>query len=198
METGPSYGIVIRPWYSGPGTSRARRLLGARLLHVDDLDEDAAIAAARIAARAGHSGHERHRPRHRKDPRADGALHRRRFCRPMCLQPSQASTTRSARCESCAPVMRAGCASRSARTEPCCSKAIDCIAFRRSPIDAVDTTGAGDVFRAGFIYALLQAQSPSRILRFAAAAAALSCTREGAMTSVPALDEVERLLAAEP
>jgi len=61
-------------------------------------------------------------------------------------------------------------------------------------IDAVDTTGAGDVFRAGFIYALLQGDDLVDVLRFAAAAAAVSCTREGAMTSVPALSDVQRLL----
>ena len=64
-------------------------------------------------------------------------------------------------------------------------------------VDAVDTTGAGDVFRAAFIYAMLQSHRPADVLRFAAAAAALSCTREGAMTSVPALSDVQRLLRAE-
>ena len=38
-------------------------------------------------------------------------------------------------------------------------------------------------------------ESPAEILRFANAAAALSCTREGALNSVPTLREVERLLA---
>jgi sulfofructose kinase len=63
-------------------------------------------------------------------------------------------------------------------------------------VDAVDTTGAGDVFRAAFIYALLHNQGPADTLRFAAAAAAVACTREGAMTSVPALADVERMLGA--
>ncbi len=61
-------------------------------------------------------------------------------------------------------------------------------------IDAVDTTGAGDVFRAGFIYALLNGESPSGILRFANAAAAVSCTRPGAMSSVPTRSDVIRFL----
>jgi sugar/nucleoside kinase (ribokinase family) len=61
-------------------------------------------------------------------------------------------------------------------------------------VDVVDTTGAGDVFRAGFIYALLRGDSPRDVLRFANAAAAVSCTREGAIGSVPTLGEVERLL----
>jgi len=61
-------------------------------------------------------------------------------------------------------------------------------------IAAVDTTGAGDVFRAAFIYGLLNAYPPRRMLRFANAAAAVSCTRAGAMAGVPALAEVERLM----
>ena len=62
-------------------------------------------------------------------------------------------------------------------------------------VEAIDTTGAGDIFRAGFIYALLRGDSPESILRFACAAAGLSCTRRGAINSVPTLDEVSRLLS---
>jgi sugar/nucleoside kinase (ribokinase family) len=62
-------------------------------------------------------------------------------------------------------------------------------------VDAVDTTGAGDVFRAGFIYALLRGWATGEILRFANAAAAISCTRLGALGGIPALDEVEALVA---
>ena len=63
-------------------------------------------------------------------------------------------------------------------------------------VDAVDTTGAGDVFRAGFIYALLRGWSTDDILRFANAAAAVSCTRLGALGGVPSLEEVEELTAS--
>ena len=62
------------------------------------------------------------------------------------------------------------------------------------PVDVVDTTGAGDVFRGGFISALLRGHSPANILRFANAAAALSCTRLGAIDGIPAMDEVQRAL----
>jgi sugar/nucleoside kinase (ribokinase family) len=62
------------------------------------------------------------------------------------------------------------------------------------PVDAVDTTGAGDVFRAGLIYAVLAGFPVERMLRFANAAAAASCTRLGAIASVPALAEVMRVL----
>ncbi|MFM8533505.1 MAG: carbohydrate kinase family protein [Acidimicrobiia bacterium] len=62
-------------------------------------------------------------------------------------------------------------------------------------VTAVDTTAAGDVFRAGFIRAWLAGQSPGDMLRFANTAAAITCTRAGAMASVPALAEVEHAIA---
>jgi sugar/nucleoside kinase (ribokinase family) len=62
-------------------------------------------------------------------------------------------------------------------------------------VHAVDTTGAGDVFRAGFVYGLLAGWPALEILKFANAAAAVSCTRLGAMNSAPALTEVEQMLA---
>ncbi len=67
----------------------------------------------------------------------------------------------------------------------------------RSPgfsVDAVDTTGAGDVFRAGFIYGLIQGWDLQQRLRFANATAAVSCTRLGAMGGVPAKEDVLALL----
>jgi sulfofructose kinase len=64
-------------------------------------------------------------------------------------------------------------------------------------VHAVDTTGAGDVFRAGFVYALLAGRPTLDVLKFANAAAAVSCTRLGAMGSAPTLAEVEQMLAGE-
>ena len=60
-------------------------------------------------------------------------------------------------------------------------------------VDVVDTTGAGDVFRGGFITSLLRGDGPEEILRFANAAAAVSCTRLGAIASVPSIADVESL-----
>jgi len=62
-------------------------------------------------------------------------------------------------------------------------------------VQAFDTTGAGDVFRAGLIYALLNDFEPREMLAFANAAAALSCTRGGAMTGVPTLEDVKFFLS---
>jgi sugar/nucleoside kinase (ribokinase family) len=61
-------------------------------------------------------------------------------------------------------------------------------------VETVDTTGAGDVFRGAFIYALLRGDQPSEILRFANAAAGASVTRLGAINGVPTLEETNRLL----
>jgi sugar/nucleoside kinase (ribokinase family) len=63
-------------------------------------------------------------------------------------------------------------------------------------VEALDTTGAGDVFRGGFIYALLQGWPIGDVLRFANAAAAVSCTRLGAMNGVPALTDVTAMMVS--
>lgn len=57
-------------------------------------------------------------------------------------------------------------------------------------VEAMDTTGAGDVFRAGMIYGLLHDWETPAVLRFANTAAGLSCTRAGAIASVPSLDDI--------
>lgn len=61
-------------------------------------------------------------------------------------------------------------------------------------VDAVDTTGAGDVFRGAFIVALLRGDAPAAMLRFANAAAGASCTKLGAINGVPTLGEAARLM----
>jgi sugar/nucleoside kinase (ribokinase family) len=62
-------------------------------------------------------------------------------------------------------------------------------------VHAVDTTGAGDVFRGALIYALLRGDDPAGMLRFANAAASISCTRPGAIASVPTVAETDAVLA---
>ena len=62
-------------------------------------------------------------------------------------------------------------------------------------ITPVDTTGAGDVFRGAFIVALLRGDEPAHILRFANAAAAVACTRPGAIDGVPTLEDAKALMA---
>lgn len=61
-------------------------------------------------------------------------------------------------------------------------------------VDAVDTTGAGDIFHAGFIYGLLQGWPLERQLDFACAAAALNCTCQGARGGIRGVADVEHIL----
>jgi ribokinase len=61
--------------------------------------------------------------------------------------------------------------------------------------EARDATAAGDIFNAALAAALAEQQSLESALRFANAAAAISVTRVGAQTSVPARHEVDALIA---
>ena len=168
----------------------------ARLVHVDDLDEEASIAAARAAIAAGIP----------VTSDIDRVTDRTSELIALSTAPifsAQVPSTLTGERD-------AERALRKLRTTHtgwlCVTLGIDGAMFLDGDrlhhvpamaVDVVDTTGAGDVFRAGFIYALLQRQSPTEILKFAAAAAALSCTGEGAMASVPALSDVQRAIRAE-
>jgi len=73
----------------------------------------------------------------------------------------------------------------------------DCPAERvpAFPVNAVDTTAAGDCFNAAFAVALTRGKPPAAAARYAAAAAAISVTRAGAQPSLPSSSEVEAFLA---
>jgi ribokinase len=62
------------------------------------------------------------------------------------------------------------------------------------PVDAIDSTGAGDVFNAGLAVALAEGKPMRQALRFANAAAAVSVTRAGAQSSAPSRTEVDRMI----
>lgn len=61
-------------------------------------------------------------------------------------------------------------------------------------VEAVDTTGAGDAFHGAFAAGLSRKMEWSALLRYASAAAALTCTRHGARPAIPDADAVARLL----
>jgi ribokinase len=73
-----------------------------------------------------------------------------------------------------------GCAARSADGD---------IVADGFAIEAVDTTGAGDVFHGAFLFAVLQGWDIRRMCIFANAVAALSCRRLGGRAGIPDLDE---------
>ena len=189
-------------WHRDPGLALgaadipADVILGARLLHVDDLDEDASIAAARMAAGA------------RIPVTSD-------IDRVTTRTPELVALSTAAIFSSHVPSALTGeeDPERALRMIRTTQQGWLCVTLGSRgatllhddrlhhvpafAVDVVDTTGAGDVFRAAFIYALLQRQAPREILEFATAAAAVSCTRHGAMTSVPTIHDVHRVLRAE-
>jgi len=61
-------------------------------------------------------------------------------------------------------------------------------------VPVVDSTGAGDAFRAGFIYGRLRQWELKVVIRFASAVAALNCRGIGGCAHAPCLEEVERFL----
>jgi sulfofructose kinase len=62
-------------------------------------------------------------------------------------------------------------------------------------VQPADSTGAGDIFHAGFIYGLLQGWPFERQLDFACAAAALNCTAIGARGGIQSVASIEHLIA---
>ena len=65
----------------------------------------------------------------------------------------------------------------------------------RSPgheVDAVDSTGAGDVFHGAFVHALIGGESPAAAARFANAAAALKCKGVTGRSPLPSEAEIRR------
>ncbi|HEX6922404.1 MAG TPA: ribokinase [Bacillales bacterium] len=62
------------------------------------------------------------------------------------------------------------------------------------PIDAVDTTGAGDTFNGALAFGLCRGMSIEKACQFANAAGALSAMKLGAQSGMPTLEEVEQFM----
>src|SRR5918999_3734780 len=170
-------------------------LTAARVVHVDDTDQDAAIRAASIAREAGvHVTSDIDRVTERTEelvsavtvailaehvPEAlTGETDLERALRKLRrLQPGMLCVKLGSR----GSMLLSG------------DRVYHETAFQ---VDAVDTTGAGDVFRGAFIYALLRGDGPADILRFANAAAGSSVTRLGAINGVPTLEDTLAVLSA--
>ena len=73
------------------------------------------------------------------------------------------------------------------------------IRFQKAfPIDAKDTTGAGDVYHGAYIYGLLQGWTMPGCMRFASAVSAIKCKVIGARKGIPRLDEVKQFMRQFP
>ncbi|ELY4374870.1 sugar kinase [Cronobacter sakazakii] len=62
-------------------------------------------------------------------------------------------------------------------------------------VEAVDTTGAGDVFHGALAVMLARGESPQEAVRFASAVAALKCTRPGGRAGIPDCDQTRSFLS---
>ena len=170
-----------------------KAIRNARLLHVDDVDMDAALQAASLARHAGvpiTSDIERVTNR-TQEMLAEVTV-------PILAEHVPSQLTGKSDFEESLRMLRRPhhqmlCVTLGRRG----ALLLDGDRIHRVPgvaVDVVDTTGAGDVFRGAFICALLRGDSPGEILRFANAAAAVSCTRPGAISSVPDAEEAQQML----
>jgi ribokinase len=64
------------------------------------------------------------------------------------------------------------------------------------PVQAADTTGAGDTFAGVFAAAIAEGAGRQRAMEYGGAAAALACSRRGAQVAQPLRTEIEQLLAS--
>lgn len=91
-----------------------------------------------------------------------------------------------------APVLLVTEGSRGAR----CWSGAEAIRQDAFPVQAVDTTGAGDTFLGYLLAGIDRGRTLAQALRVAAAAAAIQVTRPGAGEAIPAAAEVDAFLAA--
>ena len=177
-----------------PEQVTAAMLDGARLLHVDNVDEDAAVAAARRARGAGMIVTTDIDQVSERTPELVAAATFPILAeRVPCALTGEADPVRALR------ALRRQhdgmlCVTLGTRGSLLLEgdRLYEAPAFR---VQAVDSTGAGDVFRGALIASLLRGDAPEAMLRFANAAAALSCTREGAIAGAPGLADVTQFLA---
>ena len=167
----------------------------ARLVHVDDVDLEAALAAAQAARRAGVPvTSDIERAAERVDELIAAVT-----C-PIFAEPALADLTGLADPERALRRIRRLhpgllCVTLGSRG----AMGLDGDRVIHAPsfeVRAVDTTGAGDVFRGAFAMAWLEERAAADILRFANAAAAVSCTKVGAMAGAPTRAEIDALLRA--
>jgi sulfofructose kinase len=170
-------------------------IVNARVLHVDGYDTAAATVAAGWAREAGipvvadldeiYPGVEK------LIEKIDYLIVSRDFpCRLMRESDLDSALKKMQR--------RYGCRLTAATLGPDGVLAWDGSSFRYNAayrVPVVDTTGAGDIFHAGFIYGLLNGWEIERQLDFSCAAAAINCMADGARGGIQPVASIEALMA---
>jgi sulfofructose kinase len=168
-------------------------LTAARVLHVDDVDQEAAIRAASIAREAGVTVTS---DIDRVTPLTEELVST--VTMPIFAEHVPRALTGESDFERALRTLRRLNDGMMCITlGPRGAMLLDGDRLHQAPafqVDAVDTTGAGDVWRGALIVALLRGDSPDDMLRFANAAAGVSCTRLGAINGVPTLEETRALM----
>ena len=173
-------------------------IVNARALHVDGHDTAAATRAAGWAREAGipviADLDELYQGVEELLPRIDYLIASRDFpCRLM----DESNLEKALR----AMQIRYGCKLTAATLGQDGVLAWDGKQFEHRPayrVPVVDTTGAGDLFHAGFIYGLFQGWPLSRQLDFACAAAAMNCMASGARGGIQSVEAIENLMTTAP
>jgi sulfofructose kinase len=173
-------------------------ITSARVLHIDGYDTAAATLAATWAREAGipvtADLDELYPGVDKLLPLIDYLIVSRDFPCRLTAEPDLAAALREMH-------TRYGARLTAATLGPEGVLAFDGTDFHFSPaynVAVTDTTGAGDIFHAAFIYGLLQGWPLGRQLDFACAAAALNCMFEGARGGIRPVADVERLIATTP
>lgn len=65
-------------------------------------------------------------------------------------------------------------------------------------VENIDTTGAGDAYHTGYLYGLLKGFDLQTRMHYGAAAAAFKCTKPGARTGIPTLNQLKRFINSNP
>ena len=181
-------GLLLRP-----RELPAEVLALARAVHVDDVDQEAAIAAAKIAREMGRIVSS---DIDRITPRTEALV--AAVTIPIFAEHVPEALTGEADFErAMRKLRRLNDGLMIVTLGPRGAMALDGDRVYHEPafqVDAVDTTGAGDVFRGALIAALLKGETSRDAMRFANAAAGVSCTRLGAINGVPAYDEAAALM----
>ncbi len=177
-----------------PGEIAREWVVPARALHLDGYDTEAAILAAGWARAAGvpviadldelYPGVEA------LLPLVDHLIVSRDFAQRLTGEPELAPALRQMHAQ-CGSTISAATLGEHGVLAWDGSRFLSMPAYR---VPVVDTTGAGDLFHAGYIHALLAGHPLEDRLRFACAAAALNCTAAGARGCIAPVAAVEQLM----